>query len=120
MRLLRTYHPSVLAPPSPNKSKSNPQIHPQTPNPKNKQVKDLRLHALRARQHAVDASVAQLTRFVLPIRTWMKLGETKGLDMSVRDGAPKSAAVRERVDICCACVCVRVCLNAATDKRTAP
>lgn len=54
------------------------------------------MHALRERQHAVDASVAQLTRFVLPIRTWMTLEETKGLDMSVRDGAPKSAAVRVR------------------------
>lgn len=50
--------------------------------------------ALRDRQTAVDAAVSQLTNFVLPIRTWIKLEETKGLDMSVRDGAPKSAAVR--------------------------
>ena len=59
-----------------------------------KQVTDARMDALQARQESVDAAVAQLTAFVLPIRTWIKLEETKGLDMSVRDGAPKSAAVR--------------------------
>lgn len=56
--------------------------------------------ALRDRRQRVDASVAQLTSFILPVRTWMKLEETKGLEMSIRDGAPKSAAVRLLVCLC--------------------
>ncbi len=55
-------------------------------------VHEERITALRERQGRVETSLQQLERFVLPIRTWMHLEETKGLDMSVRDGAPKSAA----------------------------
>ena len=52
------------------------------------------MRALSERQEAVARGFDQLTNFVLPIRTWIQLPETKALDMSVRDGAPKSAAVR--------------------------
>eukprot|EP00624_Nannochloropsis_granulata_P003309 evm.model.NODE_26867_length_7535_cov_21.253881.2 len=51
-----------------------------------------RMEALREREGRVALALGQLENFVLPVRTWMTMEETKGLEMSVRDGAPKSAA----------------------------
>jgi len=51
-----------------------------------------RMEALREREGRVALALGQLEAFVLPVRTWMTMEETKGLEISVRDGAPKSAA----------------------------
>ncbi|TFJ82670.1 hypothetical protein NSK_006094 [Nannochloropsis salina CCMP1776] len=51
-----------------------------------------RLAALREREETVKHALTQLETFVLPVRTWMQLEGLKGLEMSVRDGAPKAAA----------------------------
>lgn len=54
-------------------------------------VGEERMDALRDREAQVASALGQLQNFKLPIRTWISVGPE--LDLSVRDGSAKTAAV---------------------------